>query len=628
MTSELQDIVRFVAAVSPFDRVDEAVARRLCDGAEVLYFRRGEYLLTAGGHNGHLYLVRTGAVDLFEQDTDFNARLDEGCFFAYPSLLRDGQVRNSVKAVEDTLVYRFPAAAFKSAMAGSGAVADFFHAAEADRLRAALKNRRAGEVSGAGGTASGFLDSPLGDVIARAPVVTAPTTPVNEAARQMTAERVSTLLVVDASGRLVGLVSDQDMRSRVLAQDLSPTSPLEAIMTRDLVTFPPETSVFDALLAMMRGHFRHVPVVDGQGHLKGLVSGTDLMSRLATSGLQIIRAVRRAGSVAEISALAMTQRRLLVDLRASGLDGAHIARLLSATGLAIHRRLFDLAVEALGPPPVKLAFVCFGSLARGEQTALSDQDNGFILDNTYDPDAHGTAIAALAQFISDGLDACGYVYCKGGIMATRADWCQPISTWCGYFDRWIRTPEPKALMHVSIFFDMGFVAGDQALADKLRNHAAERCAGAGIFLAHMTENALSSRPPLGIFRQFVVSRHGDEDDTLDLKKQAIVPLQDCVRVHALAGGIRAVATMDRLEQLQKESVLSATDAAELRDAFTFLMDVRVRHQADQAARGETPTNFVNPDQLSRFEREHLRAAFKLIRIHQEGLSRAYAGGVF
>jgi CBS domain-containing protein len=281
-----------------------------------------------------------------------------------------------------------------------------------------------------------------------------------------------------------------------------------------------------------------------------------------------------------------------------------------------------MAEAQFGDPPVPYAWLALGSQARQEQTARSDQDHALLLSNEVQPE-HDAYFKQLATFVSDGLHACGYEYCPGEVMATTDKWRQPLAKWRTYFDGWIQEPQPKALMHSSIFFDMRHLHGDDDLTRRLRADVLDQCKNNSIFLASMTVNALKFEPPLGFFRQFVLEKRGDHADTLDLKHNGVVPAVDIARIHTLARGIDAVNTKERLDALETSGGIAASDAANLRDAFEFISMVRLRHQAQQIRAGKEPDNFVPPDSLSDFERRHLKDAFKVVSRMQSALEQRY-----
>ncbi|WP_374763437.1 DUF294 nucleotidyltransferase-like domain-containing protein [Yunchengibacter salinarum] len=630
--AEIADITAFLAATPPLDSVPEEALSRLATAMEIIYHPRGENIFPAGAENHHVYLVRSGAISLLLGDRVLAAKLGEGGFFAYPSVLRGGTTRHGARALEDCLLYRIPADAFLALLDRHPPVARFFTLAEADRLRAAL-DRQTGEGTFAGDGALAALV--LKDLIRRPPVTAPANMTVRAAARQMRAAGVSTLMVVDAGDddTLAGIVSDGDLRNRVLAEGLGGDVPLAAVMTPDPVHRPPDAGVLEAITLMVERGFQHLPVVEqgrggrAGGVLKGLVSASDILNVLSTSAVHLIKALERADNVAAVAAVTAHIPAMAHSLSRAGLQGPRIMALISAVSRAAHQRMAALAEAELGPAPIPWCLMVFGSLARRDQTTVSDQDNGLILDDSYDADAHGAYFAALAERLCDGLNAAGFAHCGGGIMASNPAWRQTLSGWREIFARWIDTPEPKALMHATIFFDMAPVAGAEHMAARLQRDVLAMARGNGIFLAHMVENAMASRPPIGFFRRFVLISDSEEGDVLDIKKQGMAPVQDIARLHALAHGLAEVGVVARLEAAMAAGALTPSDGRELIDAWTFMADVRMAHQAAQVAAHRAPGNLIAPDRLSTLEREHLRDAFRIVRGHQDGLNRAYAGGM-
>jgi CBS domain-containing protein len=439
----------------------------------------------------------------------------------------------------------------------------------------------------------------------------------------MVDQRISSVLVTQ-EGKLLGIVTDRDLRSKVIAAGLGTDRPLSDIMTPDPVTLDASTYGFEALLAMAKLHIHHLPVMDA-GRVAGMITATDLLERRSTSAVFVIGDVYKRESAAELAQVSRQIPKVLTRLQAASASAHSIGHVVSAIGEAITCRLLELAEAQLGPPPVPYAFLAAGSMARFEQTALSDQDNGLLLSDDFRPDEHDEYFQALGKFVSDGLDACGYEYCRGEIMATTPKWRQPVARWKSYFDHWIDEPEPKALMHSSIFFDMRAIYGDTTLFDELNRHVLQKSKENRIFLSFMVSNAMSLRPPLGLFRNFVLIRGGENHKTLDLKHNGVVPIVDLARIYALADGIAAVNTRDRLEEAAGGEV-SRGGAADLREALEFIGGVRLAHQANAIRQGDAPDNFVSPAELSPFERSHLKDAFALIRSMQSTLEQRFQTG--
>jgi CBS domain-containing protein len=355
----------------------------------------------------------------------------------------------------------------------------------------------------------------------------------------------------------------------------------------------------------------------------GMVTATDLLQRHSTSAVHLVGDVYKRNTVEEMAEISATVPELLVNLVSSGATAQSAGHIITAVGEAITCRLLQLGEEQFGPPPIPYAWIVCGSQARNEQTAHSDQDNGIILDDSYDEASHGEYFVQLANFVCDGLNACGYVYCPGDIMAKTDKWRQPLAKWKGYFRNWIDEPEPKALMHASIFFDMRCLYGQSELFEELHAYQLQKSSGNRIFLAFMAGNALQHTPPLGFFRNFVLEKGGEHDHTLNLKHNGVVPIIDLARVYALAGGSPAVNTYDRLRAALHSREISHGSAEDLLDAFEFISHVRLENQARQVRAGGTANNFVSPQELSHFERNHLKDAFSVVRTLQQTLAQRY-----
>jgi CBS domain-containing protein len=282
-----------------------------------------------------------------------------------------------------------------------------------------------------------------------------------------------------------------------------------------------------------------------------------------------------------------------------------------------------LAEEQLGTPPIPYAWVAFGSQAREEQTARTDQDNGIILERATEGEEEASYYSKLSEFVCDGLDKLGYVFCPGEIMALNNKWRVSLDRWKRHFDSWIDEPEPKSVMHSSIFFDMRCVHGKQDLVDDLIGYATRRAKDNRIFRRFMAANVLSHRPPIGFFRRFVQEDDGSQSEGLNLKHRGIVPIIDLVRMRALEGGIVHANTFRRIELAVAESVMNENDGSSLRDALLLISRIRLEHQAEQMATGQKPTNFVPPEELSPLMRRNLKAAFMLVQESLAALHQRY-----
>lgn len=602
------DIPEFLATVAPFSLLDRAAIERFARALEVRYCREGQTIarFTSPWQDG-LYVVRKGAVELADPEDRVLEKRGEGELFGH-RIQFHGEVGDyRARAAEDCLLWHLDQARTEQLLASQPRLNEFF-ANHGERLRASVR-----------GGGESIADLPL-----RQAITTSPECAVADCARRMAENQVSCLPVVDESG-LVGIVTDRDLRNRVLARRLDPDTPARAIMTPDPATIAITDRAEQALVEMMRLGIHHLPVVADDGRLSGVISSGDLLRVQAPHPLRLVRDLTRAESREAVIELARKGPRMLAGLARSGSGASEVGRIAGRITDACTRRLLGLAVEALeretGPAPMPWAWLAFGSQARLEQGLISDQDNGLAL--AQDPDPAAAAwFERLAQRVCDDLHACGYVHCPGGVMA-MGEWRMSVTAWRRRFERWIREPEPDSVMRSSIFFDLRVVAGDRGIVDGLHRDVLARARDSQIFRRFLAANSIAHRPPVGLFRRFVQERGGAHSHGLDLKKRGVIPIVDLARVRALEGAIEAVHTEERLEAAAAAGDLSASDADDLIHALRFVGDIRLAHQARQLEQGLKPDHLVDPDELSNLHRRYLRSAFGIVSDAQSALAQRY-----
>ncbi len=618
MEIEQLEIRDFLASCPPLDGLEPAALEALVNALEISYVRKGDHLLTIGGRNDRAYLIRTGALEVADAGGGLIGRFSEGEWVGYRSVMRGGEVHLAVNALEDSLLYAVPDAVFMRLLEQFPQAADFFHEEKNRRLKRAVRDLRNSDNMA-------LISLPVARLIHRDPLLVEGCTTIQDAARRMT-EATSTAMLVMKEGHLEGIVTDRAFCTKVVAAGHPLDGDICEVMTRNPITIEANALGAEALLIMARHNIRHLPVMES-GRVLGMVTATDLIRSQSHNAIYLINEIHRARDLDALVGLNAQLPDVLVALVEAGLTADNIGHAISSIAEAITRRLLDMAVKALGPAPVAFAWIAAGSLARREQTAQSDQDNGLMLADDFDPQRHGEYFERLARQVCDGLNACGYVYCPGEVMAINPRWRQPVSVWRTYFREWIDTPAPKALMYTSIFFDLRCIYGDASLLESLRGELRERMRDNSIFLAHMAANALHYSPPLGFFRNFVLEDGGTESRALNMKKRGVMPVIDLARVYALSVASLALATPERLQAAAGGGALSESGMQDLRDAYELITMLRLKHQAKQIQSGNRrPDNYVPPEHLSSLERRHLKDAFEVVRGLQEAMAMRYQTG--
>ncbi len=604
--NEIPEIVAFLRGLPAFDKLDDSDIETAARAIEIAYYRKGHDILTIGKLNHHLHIIRSGAVELRNEQEDMMARLAEGECFGFPSLMNNAPIRNHSIALEDTLVYHLKGDAFARLRSRNAEFDTWFIRALSERL---LLKPSADSLRGVSGTT-------VRPLVGRSPVTIARRATVRETAEKMVAERVSAMLITDEEG-FCGIVTDRDIRTRVVAAGLSGDAPVTEIMTPSPITLDAEAYAYEAAIVMMQNNIHHLPITS-EGELIGMVARSDFMRLETEHPLYLVSDIGRQKTVEGVVSACERLPGLIIGQIESDANGEQLGRFITTITDTITRQLIRIGESGLGDPPCDYAWVAMGSQGRSEQSARSDQDNALLLADTATK-ADDEYFKALAKVVNDGLDACGYVYCPGDVMASNPKWRQPLGKWKRYFRRWITVPEEEALMHANIFFDLRCVSGSPELVEELKTSVRDLARKNELFLGLMSKNAMNFQPPLGFFRQFVLEKTGEHKNRLDLKLHGIMPIVEIARIRSLAAGELRITTRNRLKAAAEAGEISEDSAASLTDALDFLEHLRLEHQGRQLRAGESPDNFIAPSHLSPLVRQNLKSAFSQVRTSQAAL---------
>jgi len=623
MQAEHSEVLDFFQRHPPFSNLPEEVLGQVADSVEVAYYRAQSAILPLGQDNHDWYVIRSGAVEVFRRDGQLYNRLETGGFFGEQSLMLNRPVRFPVTALEDTLVYIIDEQTFNYLFDNFEHFADFVEIEDQTRLRQSIAKREDDDT---------LLTAKISALITTLPVTVSSSTTVRQAAIRMTEENVSSLLITESESdqteqpaQVIGIVTDIDIRRRLVATGLSSDMPVADIMTTELIYVQSHQFVFDAMMLMLKHNVKHLPVLKKQLPI-GLISHHDILRYESQNSLFVVKSIFNAQNVDELAALTPEVQGCFTRMVHQDANSKMIGSAMAVVGRSFKQRLCELGEAFLGPPPVPYCFLALGSMARGEQLIVTDQDNALVLDNSFEPSLHDEYFSALASFVSDGLALCGYRYCTGNIMATNVRWRQPLTVWQRHFSEWIEQPSTESLLHSAIFFDLEGVWGQTHWAEQLNQLIRQKARNNPRFLACMARNALLRTPPLGFFKDFVMETDGRHTNSINMKRRGTAPLADLVRVHALSVGSSARNTFDRLEDIIEAKILPPGKGLDLRDALEFIAMVRIRNQAIDIELKREPDNNIEPENLSDFERKNLKEAFQILSNAQRFMKFRYQPG--
>ena len=555
----------------------EFLARHLALG----YHARGGLIVgPEAGAVDRLYIVKQGAVRGSGGSAD--VLYGPGECFPLSALVGRRATVYTYRAEADTFCWELGAGRFHELLERSAR----FRAFSTERLAQLVeRSHRALRAEAAESSLDGAgMLAPLKSVLRRSAVSCTENFTLGEAIGRMHAERVGSIVIIDAAGVPAGIFTTVDVLESVAA-GAPLDAPIASRMTPRPVTLEEKATLADAALAMARHGFRHV-VVTRDGRLSGVVSERDLFALQRLGLRRTVERIRGASRLEQLVEAARDIRSLTRHLLAQGVAAAPLTAVISALNDALTRRVIELAARKRALPGA-WCWLALGSEGRMEQTLVTDQDNALIIE------MEKAAFLAFADQVNRDLDACGFPLCKGDIMARNPRWCLTLEDWRSQFDGWIRNTDPQALLNASIFFDFRALAGEARLAGELRDVVLAQTKANRAFCRTMAQAALQTRPPLGLLADFSAAE-------LDLKGLGARPFVDAARVLGLAAGSPETGTAARLQDARE---------ANAADAFHFIQTLRLRFER----------NRVRPGELNDIDRRVLKAAFRQAIVVQERL---------
>ena len=526
---------------------------------------------------GHVRVVRSGAVELLLDGRVLDL-LGPGELFGHASMLSGLPTGFTARAEVDTVCLRIPADVARGLL-GRPEALQFVARSLLDRERLA---RSADDRSGG--------DTPAHQPVAalmRRPLLVCPpqTTSIRDAAQRMS-DTGATCAVVDL-GESLGILTDRDLRTRVVAGGLSLDAPVSEAMTAPAYTVAADRLGSEVWLDMLDRGIRHFPVVSATGAVLGVVEDADLVAAETRTSFHLRVAIARASTTDELAGVASELRPTIVALHRARTAPLHIAGIHSVVVDALIRRLIDLAVADAGAAPAPFAWLALGSLARREALPGSDVDSAVAWRGEDQDPAILDYALAVSRRVDEGLAACGLQIDLKGTTAANPLLVRSLASWRRAAQSWLEDPtQDQALILVSVVVDSRPVWGIHtgvSLAEAFRDARRHPA-----LLRQLARFSLSFRPPTGFLRGLVVEHSGEHRGQLDLKHGGLVPIVDLARWAGMAAGVTSASTPERLSAAAAAGTLSAADAATLGDAFELVMGLRVRHHVEQIEAGCAP----------------------------------------
>ncbi len=472
------------------------------------------------------------------------------------------------------------------------------------------------------------------DIMRESPPTVLPETSCGEALRVMRDFAASAIVVISPDSHPIGILTPGDVVRRIAFLNPADT-PVRDVMSSPVETIHHDDYLFHAIGLMNSSGRSHLPVLDRDGRVTGMLRLRDALTGSMTQVMDLVRRLTHEETIEGLKLIKEAQVAVADALLQDRVPATDIQTLLTHINNDIHRRvqtmiLRDLAEEGWGEPPVGFAIIVMGSGGRGESFLHSDQDYGFILMD-YPANrcaAVDTYFAEVAKRMSAILDTVGIPTCRGNVTAVNPQWRKSLPQWCRQVDGWLNEPDLRTLRYADIFFDFLHAAGHEPLAISLRQHVSRLARQNHVFLREMQKVQEDHRVALGKFGRLIPEQDPPHRGRINLKYQGLLPLVEAARLLALREGLDHTSTLKRIEALGADGFLSNDEQDYLSDAFRNLTTLILRQQIQDFKSGLETTPYVAPNTLSSREKENLVDSLRAISAFRERIRTEFTGEVF
>ncbi len=628
MVKIIEDTMDFLKSVPPFEFLNDEIINSVAVKTSMEYYSKGTHILIQDGQPSEfLYIIKKGGVKVYRRVEAEEIVIDyrsEGDSFGFVSLISGDKSRANVVAIDDTICYLVPKETVINLINKFPEVRDFFLRSF---MNIYLDKGYKQEISKKAITYTVdkiLFTTPVEEVATKKVIYVQDKTSIKDAARVMCENSISSLIILDEREIPVGIITDKDLRKKVVASARNVDEPVRNIMSYPIITIDAKDFCFEAIIRMLKYNIHHLLVIKN-GKIDGIITNHDIMMLQGFSPITIVRDLEIQQTVEGLMHTSKQINSIVGNLISQGAKASNITRIITEINDRIVRKIIQFAERELGQPPVPYCWLALGSEGRKEQTFKTDQDNALIYADPPPPEQEAVHryFIEFTKFITDNLLKCGFPPCPGEIMASNPKWCQPLKVWKKYFSQWIYTPKGENINLSNIFFDFRGIYGDLSLEENLRDYLLGIVKDQKVFLGYLANLAVRNKPPLGFFKTFVVEKSGEHKDKLNLKIKGIAPIVDIIRLFSLEKGIRETSTLERIESLKNKHSVVKDHAEEIIYAFEFLTLLRIRHQYEQVLQGNMPDNFIDPESLSNLEKKLLKDTFQLISKLQDILIERY-----
>lgn len=591
---ESLDFKTFLSSTHPFEHLTSFEFEKVLDSIDIEYFKANQKILTRGKSPEFFYIIAKGVVKEIDEKEEEHFYSSRDSFDV--KAISSKNLKSEFIAIEESIIFTIPKELFLEIMNKNEKFSNYFLQDITSKINSLLQKDVNKDLSS-------FMVAKIEDSYIHQAIFIDENESIYEAVKKMTEYKTTSIFINFKSGE-VGIVTDSDLRKKVILATKNYSDPVGEIASTNLITIDKSDFLYNALLLMTEYSLKRL-IVTKESTIIGTIEQVDLLSAFSHKSHLINLRIKKAKNIDDIKVVTKDLTHVLTSLQDRGVKVRHITKLVNQLNSKIYEKVYTL----IFPSEVRnnSALMILGSEGRGEQTLKTDQDNALILRDGFEY----KDLQKYTSEFSEALQYCGFPKCKGNIMVSNPYWSKPLTKYKDDLFIMIDKPTSENVMNLAILFDASFVGGDKALFNSFREIMFKTIESHPTILANFAKATLSFETPLGLFKNFILNKKEHKDE-FDLKKGAIFPIVHGIRSLSLQYKISKSNTTQRIKELNNLEVINREFAGELIEAFNFLLTLRLSSQLTKQKQNLEVDNYINPKSLTKLERDLLIDVLKLV----------------
>ena len=579
----------------PFSLLEDNTFNMIEASSQIAYYPKSTVLIAEDQLPENLYVVIKGMVEVREGEELIDIYNSNDIFGAI-ELIKNEASSYTYVVTEELICYEIPVEIFLQLTEANKAFKTFFFSSIVERMDMIKEKNDTAKTAD-------MMVARIDDTILHDACVVESNMPIVKALSKLEETKSAALIVKNEYG--YGIVTDADLRYYILHKEEDELVEISQLQSYPVISVEEGELLFNVLLIMTSHNIKHLPVMDDNGTITGVLELTDLLSYLSNQTHIISVQMERAETLEDVIDASGRIEMMVAVLHSKGVKSRYIAKMVSE----IHKKMYAKLFEFIFPKSWhrKCTLLLLGSEGRGEQILRTDQDNAIIFEDGFDPEEKD---AVLLTFI-ETLDKIGFPRCPGNVMIINPQWAKDVKAYKEDIRQWIASPDYDGLMNMAIFYDTYAVAGNIALFKILRSYLFDKVQAHKEYLTYFARSIESFESPLGLFSRFIADEKGHKDE-IDIKKGALFALIHGVRALSLEYRISKTNTTERIKELNNVGYMSKEDAQNLLETLEVINTLRLSAQLEKMQAGKEIDNYICLSTLGKLERDTLKEALKMV----------------